>query len=258
MWFRPLVCLALLLSCTAIASAQTRSRETTDNPSATESIGDELREELAPGMFDQPTAPPTGSDDNKEAAPGAPGPILNFQMPGPLDHWGVHGEDIVRQSAAAPLPLVRARDGMHQAKSLLAEHDTVPRAGQVQQEVVAQLDELIAALSKQCQGGNCKPGDGPPKPSQRSQNNPGKSGSKPGRGATAARDSNDQLNNSAAKPVEKTAVEDLMKDLWGHLPERSREQILQSFSGEFLPEYELEIEKYYRRLAEEEAQNSAE
>ena len=25
----------------------------------------------------------------------------------------------------------------------------------------------------------------------------------------------------------------------------------QSFSGEFLPKYELELEKYYRRLAEE-------
>jgi hypothetical protein len=27
--------------------------------------------------------------------------------------------------------------------------------------------------------------------------------------------------------------------------------MLQSYSGEFLPEYELELEKYYRRLAEE-------
>jgi hypothetical protein len=45
--------------------------------------------------------------------------------------------------------------------------------------------------------------------------------------------------------------EELLKKLWGHLPLRSREQMLQSFSPEFLPMYELELEKYYRRLAEE-------
>ena len=43
-----------------------------------------------------------------------------------------------------------------------------------------------------------------------------------------------------------------MKHLWGHLPEREREQMMQSFSDEFLPKYELEIEQYYQRLSEEE------
>ena len=42
-----------------------------------------------------------------------------------------------------------------------------------------------------------------------------------------------------------------MKSLWGNLPVRSREQMLQSFSDEFLPKYEIEIEQYYRRLSEE-------
>jgi hypothetical protein len=47
---------------------------------------------------------------------------------------------------------------------------------------------------------------------------------------------------------------ELIKQLWGHLPEREREQMLQSFSGEFLPKYELELEKYYRKLAEEQGE----
>ena len=42
-----------------------------------------------------------------------------------------------------------------------------------------------------------------------------------------------------------------MKELWGHLPERSREQLLQSFSEEFLPKYEREIQQYYQRLSED-------
>ena len=43
----------------------------------------------------------------------------------------------------------------------------------------------------------------------------------------------------------------MVKALWGNLPERDRQQMVQSFSDEFLPKYELEIEQYYRRLSEE-------
>ena len=43
----------------------------------------------------------------------------------------------------------------------------------------------------------------------------------------------------------------MMKDVWGQLPERAREQMLQSPPEKFLPKYELLIEKYYQRLAEE-------
>jgi len=42
----------------------------------------------------------------------------------------------------------------------------------------------------------------------------------------------------------------LIKDLWGNLPERQREQILQPLSETFLPKYAEEIEAYFRTLAE--------
>ena len=42
-----------------------------------------------------------------------------------------------------------------------------------------------------------------------------------------------------------------MKDVWGQLPAREREQMLQSPPEQFLPKYELLLEKYYKRLAEE-------
>ena len=92
----------------------------------------------------------------------------------------------------------------------------------------------------------------PPKPGQNPK--PGKPGAA---GRTAARDSTDRLDSSSAKPVDKGEVNEMVKALWGHLPERSREQMLQSFSDEFLPKYELEIEQYYRRLSEEQASESA-
>ena len=41
-----------------------------------------------------------------------------------------------------------------------------------------------------------------------------------------------------------------MKDLWGKLPERQREELLQPLSEEFVPEYAADIEEYFRTMAE--------
>jgi len=40
-----------------------------------------------------------------------------------------------------------------------------------------------------------------------------------------------------------------MKDLWGKLPERQRQQMLQPLREDFLPKYASEIEAYFRALA---------
>ena len=47
------------------------------------------------------------------------------------------------------------------------------------------------------------------------------------------------------------AMKNLMKDIWGQLPPHAREQMLQSPPEQFLPKYELMLEQYYKRLAEE-------
>jgi hypothetical protein len=206
-----------------------------------ESLGRELLDDLTPDILRQPATPPRD--------PASPAPRFDDL-----------GEDIGQPSG--PLSLARVRQAMQQAESLLAQRpavagtDTLQQAAHVQQEVVEQLDKLIAELSKQCQGGQCQPGDQPPKPSQRSQAKPGnKPSGTTGRGQTAARDSSSRLGGAVNQPVENDDIDTLVKDLWGHLPQRSREQMLQSFSDEFLPKYELEIEQYYRRLSEENDEN---
>jgi hypothetical protein len=50
--------------------------------------------------------------------------------------------------------------------------------------------------------------------------------------------------------ADRAAIGVLVKDLWGNLPERQREELLQPLSEEFLPKYEAEIEEYFRVLAE--------
>ncbi len=147
-------------------------------------------------------------------------------------------------------PLQRVEQGMRTAEALLARPSSMKQTVKVQRQVVAELDALIAQLEKQKPCGDCqKKGSSAKRASDRPSN-------KPGQGNSAARDSTDRLNQSATPPADsglanKASMRELLKNLWGHLPARSREQMLQSFSGEFLPQYELEIEQYFRRLAEE-------
>ncbi len=228
------IIIAFVFLAVAHAAAYTPPTQSNVPDTGTESLGNKLLDDLPSGVF-EPTVPPTP----QQPAPQSKPPVQD----------NVKGEDVGQQSGA--VPLVRARQLMQQAETMLGRSVTAARAGDPQKQAVSQLDEMIAALSKQCQGGNCKPGDKPPSPSQRSQPKPGKSGSKPGQGQAPARDSNDQLNGGRAQPTDKADLDELVKNLWGHLPERSREQMLQSFSDEFLPEYQFEIEQYYKRLAEE-------
>lgn len=228
----------VLLVASTLQSAESPPAES----SGIESLGNELLEGLVPGQFDRPLSRPANRPGDRQL-PGARAPRFDDL-----------GEDIGRPSGS--LSLERVRAGMQHAQDLLAASDAAPKpptSEQVdvaQQEVINQLDKLIAELSKQCQGGQCN-SPGEPKPNQNAKKKPGKPSSAAGRGQTAAHDSTDRLNAASAKPVEKGDVEAMVKELWGHLPERSREQMMQSFSEEFLPKYELEIEQYYRRLSEE-------
>jgi len=199
-----------------------------------ESLGSQLLEGLAPTS--KPVAEPA-------VAPGRSG----------------DASFVPRSSSPAPnsVSLARVQQGMQNAQDLLARRgadglaDSVKVAGTVQQQVVTDLDKLIAELSKQCncQGGQC---DKPGKPDPSSKSKPGtKPAMAAGTGKSAARESSDRLDRTTAKPVDKGDAEGVVKALWGHLPERAREQMMQSFSAEFLPKYQLEIEQYYRKLGEE-------
>jgi hypothetical protein len=214
------------------------------NPSESggiESLGHELLEGLKQETLRQPEDQPPANANRSAPTAGAPLAAPRFDD---------LGEDLGQQSG--PLALARVRHGMQHAASLLGNAPRSIAGGtesatpaDVQQQVLRQLDELIAELSKQCQGGQCQPGD-QPQPSSQSQ--PSGTGAA-GRGQTAARDSTTRLDQSNAPAADKADIEELVKGLWGHLPERSREQMLQSFSDEFLPKYELEIEQYYESLS---------
>jgi hypothetical protein len=233
----------------AILTIQSLAATGDKSPSnGVESLGGRLLDDLSPDVA-QPAAPAQSapkSNATKEIEDSSKAPI-------PPRGFGA-GANPTSQS------LARVQSSMQQAQSLLTKtgadgkSGAVQLASPVQHEVLSDLDNLIADLSKQCQccNGQCQGGQCNKPPGQ----NP-KSGKPGAAGRTAARDSTDRLDSSSARPVDKGEVNEMVKALWGQLPERSREQMLQSFSDEFLPKYELEIEQYYRRLSEEQDQNQS-
>lgn len=236
----------IVVAIVVVSAAPSFARANDSSPS--ESLGNKLLDDLNVGDLDpSPGVPaakrPTTHDANVPSETNARQPIA------------------AQPVASTLMPLARVQQGMQNAQTMLAQPGIDTHAGNVklantvQQEVVSELDQLIAELSKKCQcgsGGQCNK---PPQPGDCNKPGQPKPGSKPGsataRGQSPARDSNDHLDRTSAQPVDKGDVVDVVKHLWGQLPERSRTQMLQSFSDEFLPKYEQEIEQYYRRLSEE-------
>jgi hypothetical protein len=150
---------------------------------------------------------------------------------------------------------VRISSQMSQAGDLIADQNTSGQTRAVQEEIVSELDKLIDQLNKQCQqcsGGQCnKPGG---QKAQSSTPKPG-GGKATASGGSRAGPQQSRVSSGGggeAQPGE-VADRDVVKELWGQLPERLRQQLLQSSADEFLPKYREELEMYFRRLAEEQS-----
>ncbi len=166
------------------------------------------------------------------------------------------GDDLGKRQPAKDDWLSKVVKQMQTAQSLLERSDNVGSGGSVgsassaQAEALTGLDAMIAELTErqsQCKGGGkCIDGESKNPDSPKPGNKPGsseKSGKSPANSASSS------TNNNANLSTELAVAGELVKDLWGHLPERQREQILQPLSEEFLPQYASEIEAYFRALA---------
>ena len=151
---------------------------------------------------------------------------------------------------------------MRTVSKKLVGRDSAQQTQKLQKDIVDRLNELIEQIKNNSRksGSSGSKSGAKKKQSANKRSTPKiagrKSGSAPAGGRTAskpAQDSEDRVGRSKAK-VDMQAMEKLMKDLWGHLPEKTREEMLQAASVQFLPKYELKLEKYFKRLAEKKAE----
>ncbi|MCC6492948.1 MAG: hypothetical protein IT424_08000 [Pirellulales bacterium] len=135
------------------------------------------------------------------------------------------------------------RRRMLAAEAVLATDDVSGRASAIQQEVIYELDAMLTRLERQCDQFAAEqqpPGAAPPRQP--------KAGPQP-----AAMPGESAATTTAAAvggPVDRAAISRLVRDAWGELPQRQRDELLQPLAEEFLPQYAADIADYFEALAE--------
>lgn len=163
-------------------------------------------------------------------------------------------------------PLVDIARMMHQVGQRINKADSGQETQQMQGQILSNLDTLLEQARRQCQAcqGACQPGQQAVAQRQKielprdieaakhvKRKNSG-GGADPSRAIAGP----DRVS-PAMKVIHQPNMEEmrsLLKALWGELPERERQQMLQLPVEEFLPKYELLIEQYFKRLAEQQDQ----
>lgn len=235
---------AILLLMAAGTLAVTGSLPAQPEAQPPRSLDEKLLDELAPDVLGDLDRELFGPGDRR-VKPGDPpgeGPEdLAARLRRELGAAGVAEDDNL---------LLEVARRMREVEGRIAQNDSGLTTQAQQQQIIADLDRLIEQARKKCQGS--KPGRQPSKRAsdgQPKQGSPGKkSGTKPGV-APILKTPNDQN-----REPDKQQVQTIMQQLWNvALPPQQRDQFLhQNPFDEFLPKYELLIEQYFRRLAEEE------
>lgn len=157
----------------------------------------------------------------------------------------VTGEDL--ELGPQKSALARLRDKLRRASDLLAEKQTDRSVVDLQEEIGFDLKDLLrqtAGSLSQTSGKTAQQAANDPTDQNRSE---------------TPNANNAEKNTSAGKNgpsgASRNPLKSLVRDSWGHLPDRARQE-LQGVSGEdFLPKYQRMIERYYRRLADEATRN---
>jgi hypothetical protein len=166
----------------------------------------------------------------------------------------IDGEDL-GQPGEEENPLARVARQMREVERRISQSQSGDETQKKQQAISDELAKLIEQLKKANQSSQ-KPGSGNSSSSQRSK--VAQAGQKSGtqrQSDKPARDSSNQTRRDELAKPDPATIRERMKDAWGNLPERIREQMMQTSVDEFLPKYELLIEKYFQRLSEEENPN---
>ncbi len=155
------------------------------------------------------------------------------------------------------------------AAALLDRVQTGQRTQEAQQSALTRLTALIAELDRQAQersaaGSPPKPPAGKTPSAKAPNENPAGTAktpaskpdadpnAEPGKAGTEPGSVLGPSGSSEGPATGPTALRAEIERVWGNLPERQRQQVLQlPGAEEFLPKYEALLEEYFKRLAEQ-------
>ncbi len=231
----PILCVAafLLLAVTPLTAKASEDKPLDDQ--LMEGLDNELLDDLpaipAPGGSD--TARPLDIDE----------PAVDSELIDGL----LEGDDIGDDSDLH----LRIGKRMQIAQERIQTRHTAATTQRLQQQVIDDLDRLIEKVKKsKC----CGDGDGQSQAAPPGQKKAGRPSNAQGR--TAANDSRptkstERVGETESSEARIARYRALVKQVWGHLPERIRQRMPNTADEEFLPKYSDLIEDYFQRLAEE-------
>ena len=233
---------------------------------ATENVDDAKPEKPTRARGDKPAAKPTdeniddtaddsAADSDPNDGKPATKPTASDSLDDSLD------DELLRDLGPADEatenddnPLSRIGRKMQEAQRLIAQRQPGEPAQKLQQDIVTELDELLKQARKQ--QSQQQQSSGSKKPQQSRRDKPGQpqqqpAGGKPEEaGNEPARDSTEQQRPEAPAQPDIGQMQDMLRELWGHLPEHERQQVINSTIEKFVPKYESLIKEYFKRLSE--------
>lgn len=156
------------------------------------------------------------------------------------------GEDI-GQEKKEEHPLQKLGREMLEVKQRIAAKDTAAGTQQKQKEIAEEIAKLIEQAQKKPQGNKAQNGNQNKQGSGSTQAgaDSGSAQSKPGQESTQRLEQSDEQTQA-----QMNEVKEALRRIWGHLPEKEREEMIGALGEQFLPKYERLIEAFYKRLAE--------
>lgn len=238
---------ALSFACSLMPGVSARA-----DSKKTESVDAKLLERLNADPLDEFDRELFAPDEGKVKRPALRG--TEQKTPAKEEEWK---RRLLQELGAASVsevenPLLDIARRMREVEGLIAETKSGEPTQGIQRQIVASLDELIEQARK-CSK-SCSPSQGSPKVAPRQQVSQPKPKPKPGRGKPSQKPVTDpitQPGQAAPSAITVDQMKELIKSVWGELPESEREQMLEWAGQEFLPKYQALIELYFRRLAEE-------
>lgn len=243
----------------------------TDEPAKKGSSLDALDDELLEGLGDElleglePETDPIGGKGKREDSPeddaAAEGPQEQAgDEPEPTEPRDELDEELLRGLGSDinlpgdENPLSRIARQMREVEGRIGQKRSDEPTQRMQEQIIDEIDELIAQARRQAsqsQGGSGQMGSRRSKPEPGQQAQGGTGGSGEGQSTGPSRDSSERLRDDELRRADMAEMNELLKNLWGHLPDREREQVINSTIERFVPKYELLIEEYFKRLVEE-------
>jgi hypothetical protein len=215
-------------------------------PAAAQEAGS-LDEELLRGLGGEPIDEIDRELFGRDREPFAPDAVI--------DRSERFREQLERELGAAAEkeddnPLLDIARRMRGVQERIEREDSGEETQQLQSRIVADLDALIEQARKSARQSASAAGQQMTTRTPTGSSRPTPGGQQPSQRPAAESELRTEKDEEPVEGLRPDELGDLIKELWGELPQHAREQMHHAPVEDFLPKYRELIEEYFRRLSE--------